>query len=258
MKSFFQNKTLVVSGVSRGIGKALILQGAKMGMKVAGFDVKEELLAALKQELDLLQASYYITAFDIRDANACQQFILDCKEKLGAIDMLINNAGITHIAPENETTPTDFKKLIDINLLGLMQLSHFALPFIIENKGTLAGISSVAGYSPLLYRTAYAASKHGVWGYLSSLRAEMKEKQVQVLTVCPSFVSTDLQENQQKYFNNTTQEALTPEFVATEIFKAIYNRKDNILIGKTAKQAYWFNKLFPKWYEKIMIKKMKA
>ncbi|MFT5071865.1 MAG: short-subunit dehydrogenase, partial [Chitinophagales bacterium] len=184
-------------------------------------------------------------------------FINACKTQLGQIDMLINNAGITFIAPEKETSISATKNLMDINFMGTVHLSHFALPEIIRNHGTLASVSSVAGYSPLLYRTAYAASKHAVWGYLGSLRAELRMEQVQVLTICPSFVNTELQESQQKYFKNSTQEALTPSMVASQIFQAIENRKDLVLIGKTAKRVFWLNRWFPKLYEKIMIKKTK-
>jgi short-subunit dehydrogenase len=131
------------------------------------------------------------------------------------------------------------------------------LPDIVNEEGTIAGISSVAGYSPLIYRTTYAASKHAVFGYLASLRAELRDKNVQVLTICPSFVVTDLQENQQQYFKNNTSEALTPEFVAKEIFEAIWKRNDLSLIGKTAKRVYCLNRFFPRIYEKIMLRKMK-
>jgi short-subunit dehydrogenase len=129
------------------------------------------------------------------------------------------------------------------------------LPELIKSKGCIAGISSVAGYSPLYYRTAYAASKHGVWGYLTTLHAEMKNKGVLIMTVCPSYVNTSLQENQKEYFSNQTQEVLTPEFVAREIIRGVEKRKKLLFIGKTARYAYLLSKYFPDWYEKIMIKK---
>ena len=258
MQTYFKNKTIIISGVARGIGKALALQAAQMGMNIAGLDVRQKELDELELALKEYKVHYYLQLVDIRDEAACKAFVMTSRKKLGAIDILINNAGITHIAPEHETSVAKTKNLMDINFLGMVHLSHYALPDIINEEGTIAGVSSVAGYSPLIYRTAYAASKHAVFGYLSSLRAELRDKKVQVLSICPSFVSTDLQEHQQKYFNNNTNEALTPAFVSNEIFEAIQERRDLCLIGKTAKRVYYLNRFFPGLYEWIMLRKMQV
>ena len=257
MRTYFKGKTIVISGIARGIGKALAMQAAEMGMHVAGLDVKQKELNDLEQELGKLNAHYYLEVVDIRNEEACKAFIKVARMKLGAIDILINNAGVTHIAPEQDTSIAETKNLMDVNFFGMVHLSHYALPDIINEEGSIAGVSSVAGYSPLIYRTAYVASKHAVFGYLSSLRAELRDKNVQVLTICPSFVSTDIQEHQQKYFNNNTKEALTPSFVANQIFEAIQERRDLSLIGKTAKRAYLLQRFFPSLYERIMLRKMK-
>jgi short-subunit dehydrogenase len=258
MLIYFKGKTIIISGIARGIGKALAIQAAKMGMHVAGLDLKQKDLDALEEELRKLNAHYYLEVVDIRNEEACKAFVKAARTKLGAIDILINNAGITHIAPEDETSVAETKNLMDVNFLGMVHLSHYALPDIINEEGSIAGVSSVAGYSPLIYRTAYAASKHAVYGYLASLRAELRDKNVQVLTICPSFVTTDLQEHQQKYFNNNTDEALSPSFVSNEIFEAIQERRDLSLIGKTAKRVYWLNRFLPGLYEKMMLRKMKV
>ena len=258
MHSLNKNKVIVISGIARGIGKALALEAAENGWQVAGIDIRQAELDKLAEELKQYEHSFYLEVVDIRQAEACEAFIQKVVKALGGINALVNNAGITHIAPEDETSIEASKNLMDINFMGTVHLSHHALPHIIARNGCLAGVSSVAGYSPLLYRTAYAASKHAVWGYLSSLRSEMREKNVQVLTICPSFVSTDLQENQQDYFKNSTKEALTTQYVAQQILQSIKQRDDLCLIGKTAKRVYWLNRFFPSLYEKIMIKKMKV
>ncbi|MEZ4978193.1 MAG: SDR family oxidoreductase [Chitinophagales bacterium] len=256
MQDYFKGKTIVISGVARGIGKALALEAASYGMQVVGLDLRKEELEELSAELLAKSAEFYLEAVDIREEKACVLFIEKALSRFGSIDMLINNAGITHIAPESKTELRHTKNVMDVNFMGTVHLSHLCLPEIIKNKGTIAGVSSVAGYSPLVYRTAYAASKHAVWGYFSSLRAELRAKGVQVLTICPSFVSTDLQEEQKAYFKNNTSEALSPAYVSEEIYKAIHQKKDVVLIGKTARRVYFLNRFFPKLYEKIMLKKM--
>lgn len=256
MQEFFKGKTIVISGIARGIGKALALEAGQYGMHIVGLDLRKEELDILSAELQAKSVDFYFEALDIRDEGACTYFIEKALSKFGRIDILINNAGITHIAPEKETEIRHTKNVMDVNFMGTVHLSHLCLPEIIKNKGAIAGVSSVAGYSPLVYRTAYAASKHAVWGYFSSLRAELRSQGVQVLTICPSFVSTDLQEEQKSYFKNNTSEALSPAYVSSEIYKAIYQKRDEVLIGKTAKRVYFLNRFFPKLYEKIMLKKM--
>lgn len=252
-----QGKVVFITGIARGIGKSLAEAVAKKGAIVVGFDILEEELQKLEIELKSYKTDHLLEKVDITQKEACKLFVEKVVHQFNRIDIIINSAGITHIAPSTETNLEDFDKLIQINLLGTIYISQLCLPKVIENKGSIVGISSVAGYSPLYYRTAYAASKYGVWGYLETLHAEMKEKEVHVMTVCPSFVETKLQENQQKYFTNNTNEALTTEYVAQEILKGIDLKKKQLFIGKTAKLAYWVHKLFPSFYEKVMIKKTK-
>ena len=253
-----QGKVVLITGVARGIGKSVAEAVAKKGAIVAGFDILKNELQELERDLKNSKTDYLLEKVDITQKEACKLFVEKVIQKFNRIDIVIHSAGITHIAPSTETNLEDFDKLIQINLLGTIYISQLCLPKVIENKGSIVGISSVAGYSPLYYRTAYAASKYGVWGYLETLHAEMKEKEVHVMTVCPSFVETKLQENQQKYFTNNTNEALTTEYVAQEILKGLEYKKKLLFIGKTAKLAYWIHKLFPRFYEKVMIKKTKV
>lgn len=248
--SLLNKKVVVISGVARGIGKALAIMASQQGAIVAGVDVLDSELESLE-----LTGNYYLRRVDISVSKECDEFVKNVIQHYGKIDIVINCAGITHIAPATETQTQHFERVINVNLMGTIYLTQSCLPHIIAQKGTIAGISSVAGYTPLLYRTAYSASKHGVWGYLNTLHAEMKESDVHVMTICPGFVETQLQENQQKYFSNQTQEVLTPQYVAAEILHAIKKRKKLLFIGRTARLAYWLNRFFPSLYEKIMIRK---
>jgi short-subunit dehydrogenase len=252
-----QGKVVLITGVARGIGKSVAEAVAKLGGIVVGFDILENELQLLEAHLKNTKTTHLLEKVDITQKEACSFFVEKVVQKFNRIDMVIHSAGITHIAPCTETSLEAFDRLIQINLLGTIYITQLCLPKVIENKGCIVGISSVAGYSPLYYRTAYAASKYGVWGYLETLHGEMKEKQVHVMTVCPSFVETKLQENQQKYFTNNTNEALTTEYVAHEILKGIEAKNKQLFIGKTAKMAYWVHKFFPNFYEKVMIKKTK-
>jgi short-subunit dehydrogenase len=250
-----KNSVVVISGIARGIGKALAIELAQKGATICGIDIREDELQALATKFNQTNTSHFLQKIDITDAAACQKFADQVIEKFKRVDMVVNSAGITHIAPAEQTQNTDFDRVIKINLLGTIYFTQSFLHELIKSKGCVVGISSVAGYSPLYYRTAYAASKHGVWGYLATLHTEMKDKNVHVMTVCPSYVNTLLQENQQQFFSNQTQETLTPQFVAKAIIEGAEKRKKLLFIGKTAQRAYWLHKFWPNLYEKIMVSK---
>lgn len=252
----FRNKHVLITGVGRGIGKEIALQIARLGAHVSGFDLLEDELDDTRAALKQLSNNCYLSLVDITNTKACEQFVWEAEQRLGKVVGVINCAGITHIALAEETAFTTFSKLIDVNLLGTICITQICLPSVIESKGFVVGIGSIAGYSPLYYRTAYSASKHGVMGYFSSLRSEMKEKNIPVTVVCPGYVNTKLQENQEQ-FSNRTGESMSAAYVAQKMVEGIQQKKPILLIGKVAKQVYWLQKFFPKWYEKIMIRKTK-
>jgi NAD(P)-dependent dehydrogenase (short-subunit alcohol dehydrogenase family) len=110
----------------------------------------------------------------------------------GALDGLVNNAGISHRSLFQDTDPAVIRRVMEVNFFGAMQMTHAALPHLLQTRGMVTAISSVAGYAPLLGRTGYAASKHALHGFFDSLRTEVEERGVGVTLVCPSFIATGI------------------------------------------------------------------
>lgn len=188
--SFFKDKVVVVTGGTEGIGKALIELLIPLGAKIAT-------CARHHDKLYQLQMRYagtllHVVACDVSKEQDCQRFIDSTIKTLGGIDILINNAGISMRALVKDADIDVMRKVMDVNFYGAVYCTKFALPSIIERKGTIASISSIAGYRGLPGRSAYSASKFALQGWLEALRIELMDDGVNVMWVCPAFVTSNI------------------------------------------------------------------
>lgn len=249
------DSVVAITGASSGIGRAFARHVLDRGARVAAFDLSAERLDDLRSEVgddDRLLTM----AGDVTDAQASTDFIEATVNRFGQLDVLLNNAGITHIAPFDETSTDRIERVLDVNVMGCIHTTRAAGPHLRASKGQVGVIGSVTSYSPLIYRTAYAASKHAVMGFFSSLRGEWADHGVHVLIACPSFVRTDLQTHQKRYFTTSTEGALDPARVARTLATGFERRRRLVLIGATARKSWWASRLFPRLYERIMLKRM--
>jgi NAD(P)-dependent dehydrogenase (short-subunit alcohol dehydrogenase family) len=140
-----------------------------------------------------LPAGTLSIAGNIDDPAACQAAIDQTVAHFGALDGLINNAGISHRSLFQDTDPAVIRRVMEVNFFGAMQMTHAALPHLIaQTRGAVAAISSVAGYAPLLGRAGYCASKHALHGFFDTLRTEVEDLGVGVTWICPSFIATGI------------------------------------------------------------------
>jgi len=171
-----------------------------------------------------------------------------------SIKVLINNAGITYIQNFNKDYDIKkFQQLINTNLNGAVYLSQLFLTDLLKNKGSIITISSVIGYAPVIGRTAYAASKFGLEGFFSVLKAEL-DKKLHIMMVYPTFIATQIRDNIKE--DKTVNEVLTAETVAENILVAHKKEQARVYIGKTAKLSYYLYKFFPNLYVNLMRKKV--
>jgi short-subunit dehydrogenase len=255
MNTFFQNKTVAITGGSDGIGKAIIEALLPLGARVATCGRNADKLNALKA----IHPSVLTIVADVSNYNDCKHFIDSTITTYGGIDILINNAGISMRALLQETEVEVIKKVMDINFYGTVYCTKLALNTIIERKGTIVGVSSVAGYRGLPGRTGYSASKFAVDGFLESLRTELLETGVNVMWVCPGFTASNIRNaalvkdgSQQGKTPLDEHSLMTAEECAAITLKAIEKRKRTLIYTMGDKRTVWLNKLFPGLTDKLV------
>lgn len=184
-------KSLVISGASSGLGLALARHYLRQGNIVAAFARRAELLQTLAAEFP---DQVFCYALDIRDAVAVQNAALDFITRNGVPDVVIANAGVSVGTLTEYAEDIDaFQQVIDINVLGMVKtFQPFVAAMRLEQKGTLVGIASVAGFRGLPGASAYSASKSAVISYLESLRVELHGSGVKVVTICPGYIRTPM------------------------------------------------------------------
>ena len=169
--SFFNNKVVLVTGGTDGIGKALVNLLMEQGAKVVTCGRDHDKL----YQLQTVYAGKSLLALssDISNQADCKKLVEQALIVFGTIDILINNAGISMRALFNETDLETIHRVMDINFWGSVYCTKYALPYILKNKGTVAAISSIAGYRGLPGRSGYSASKFALQGWMEALRTEL-------------------------------------------------------------------------------------
>ena len=167
----YDRKVVLITGGCAGIGRALALRFAQAGARVVILDLEQEALDSLVQHLrDHLNVEALGLCCDVADAERVQQCVRQAIEHFGGIDVLINNAGVTHRSTFADTTLEVFQRVMAINYFGAVHCTQAALSSLIERHGQIIVMSSLSGFSPLLYRSAYNASKHALHGLFETLR----------------------------------------------------------------------------------------
>jgi len=259
MSDFFKDKVVVVTGGTDGIGKALVEMLLMQGAKVATCARHHDKLYRLQSEFP----SYPLHAVlaDVSIENDCRHFIESTINIFGGIDILINNAGVSMRALLKDTTSDVIRKVMEINFFGSVYCTRFALNSILERKGSIVGVSSIAGYRGLPGRSGYSASKFALQGWLEAIRTELIDDGVHVMWVCPGFTASNIR-NAALNERGTAQgespmdegKLMTAEEVAIKILRSIQKRKRTLVLTFTGKQTVFMNKFFPSWSDKLVKK----
>lgn len=254
--SFFNNKVVVITGGSDGIGKALVEMLLRQGAKVATCGRNNDKLYQLQKAHPDESLITYST--DVSNETDCAFFIQQVIKIFGTIDVLINNAGISMRALFTETNLDTLRKVMDINFWGTVYCTKYALPYILKQRGTVVGVSSIAGYRGLPGRTGYCASKFAVNGFFEALRTELLESGVNVMWVCPGFTASNirnaaLNQNAQPQGASPMDESkmMTAEECARLILQAIEKRKRTLIFTTNDKRTVLINRLMPSLADKL-------
>jgi short-subunit dehydrogenase len=254
--STFKNKVVVITGGSDGIGKALVDAFLILGAKVAtcgrNYDRLYQLQAAHPGKPLVIHAA------DVSKEQECALFIEKVVKNFTTIDILINNAGVSMRSLLKDVELEALRKVMDINFWGTVYCTKFALPYITANKGTIVGISSIAGYRGLPGRSGYSASKFAVNGWLEAVRTELLDTGVNVMWVCPGFTASNirvaaLNSKGESHGETPMDEGkmMTSEACAQHIITAIEKRKRTLVLTGTGKRTVFLNKFFPSLADKL-------
>ncbi len=259
MSDFFKNKVVVITGGSDGIGKALIDTLIPLGAKIATCGRNQDKLYNLQVQYS--NHLLHTMVADISRYHDCENFINSTIKTFGGIDILINNAGISMRALLKDMDVEVIQKVMDVNFYGTVYCTKLALEAVIKSKGTIAGVSSIAGYRGLPGRSGYSASKFAINGWLESIRTELQDTGVNVMWVCPGFtasnirsVALDKEGKLQGESPMDESQLMSAEECARHILNAIEKRKRTLVLTFKGKQTVWLNKLFPGWADKLVKK----
>lgn len=259
MASYFKDKVVVITGGTDGIGRALIDTIVPLGAKVATCGRNHDKLYSLQMQYAGIML--HAEVCDVSIESDCKKFIESTVETFGGIDILVNNAGISMRALVKDADTDVIRKVMDVNFFGAVYCTKFALPHIISRKGTIVGISSIAGYRGLPGRSGYSASKFALQGWLEALRTELLEDEVNVMWVCPGFVTSNIRnaaltEQGAPQGESTMEEGklMTAAECAHHIIHAIEKRKRTLVLTFTGLRTVLMNKFFPSLTDKMVHK----
>ncbi len=260
----FQQKVVVITGGCAGIGRALALRFAQAGAHIAILDIHDESLVAFRQQLeDKLNADVMALHCDVSDDQQCAEAISQINERFGGIDLLINNAGITHRSSFADTDAGVFQRIMAVNYFGALNCTRHALPSLLARGGQVIVLSSLSGFAPLLYRSAYNASKHALHGLFETLRMEVREQGVNVMLVTPGFTATDIRKNALVGDGSVNQGTVNlafkvsaPADVANAIYQGACKRKRLLVLSNVDWQARLVARLFPRLFERWMVPRL--
>ncbi|MCP4006584.1 MAG: SDR family oxidoreductase [bacterium] len=255
-----RGKHVVISGASGGLGRVLCRQLIEKGALVSALDLNRDELAALDASISSDQ--FQSRRLDVTDVPQCTEVLQKLVAERGDVDLLINNAGITHFSSVLDTELSTIDQVMAVNFGGSVTCTKLLLPGLIRRRGMIVAVSSVAGFTPLHGRSAYSASKHAMMGFFSTLRSELVDRGVRVMIVCPSFIATqkDNLEGTGLYegtarpgqATQTIGKSMDPGEAASILIRAVEKETRFLLLGGVARTSWWLSRLSPALIERIM------
>lgn len=256
----FKNKTIIITGASSGIGKASAEEFAKKG---ANLVLAARQFTTLCEIANSLETRFGIKAIaiqcDVSKEDECQNLIKEAISTFKTIDVLVNNAGISMRALFKDLDLVVLRKLMDVNFWGTVYCTKYALPELLKSKGSVIGVSSIAGYHGLPGRTGYSASKFALNGFLEALRIENLKTGLHVLTVSPGFTASNIRHvalvkdgTAQGDTSMNEGKMMTAEKVAELLVAGVMKRKRTLIITAQGKLTVFLDKIFPAWLDKLV------
>ena len=252
---FFKDKVIIVTGASSGIGlaaaKLFVSLNAKVVMAARSLEKLEQIKAEMPDSANVL-----CVKTDVAVEDDCKNLIQKTVETFGRIDVLINNAGISMRAMFSDLDLDVIRRLMDTNFWGTVYCTKYALPYLLESKGSVVGVISTAGYLGLPGRTGYSASKFAIRGFLSTLRVEHRYDGLHVMVFAPGFTASNIRNtalladgSPQGMTPRNEDKMMTAERVAQRMAYGLRFRKNEMLLTPVGKITKFFTFALPRFSE---------
>ncbi len=253
----FKNNVTIITGASTGIGEELAYRLADQGaclVLTARREAELERVAAKVRDRDTKAgAKAIIVSADVAIETDCKKIIDTAIHEFGRIDTLVNNAGMTMWAKFADIQDVSMlARIMQVNYMGAVYCTHYALPHLKASKGRIVGIASLTGLIGVPTRTGYAASKHAMRGFFDSLRIELEDDGVTVTMIYPGFVATGIRENATgpdgkpaKIDPVNKDDVMSVDECTTLIVRAIEQRKREEVMTLKGKLGQWLKLIAP-------------
>lgn len=260
---WLKDKTVLITGAAHGLGKALAQNAAEQQAKLILLDIDERGLEETSKELTASfdQTHHYVV--DISDQAKLIEVFQEIEKMSGAIDLLINNAAVSHTGRIEKTRQADFEWVIKINLVGTANVCQLAIPLIRKSSlKMIANVASGIAFHGIPKFSAYGASKAGLRSFSQSLRAELQPEGFMVSCIFPGPINSNISErarhvslvNKEREKSYLATKGYPPDQLAKKIFKDLKKGKKEILLGKEVWWAKHIIRLFPGMAERYLIK----
>jgi short-subunit dehydrogenase len=262
--SFYDGKIIWITGASSGIGEALAIGFSKWNTRLILSSRRKEELERVKASLSLKPENVYILPFDLSDPNSVAEKAKEALNVFGKIDILINNGGISQRSLVLETSIETDRKIMEINYFSGVILSKAVLPSMLEaGYGQIVAVSSVTGKFGFPLRSAYAASKHAMYGFYETLGAEYYDQGIRITIVCPGRVNTKISLSAlgpdgkpQNKMDHGLLYGISAVSCAMDIINGIRKGRKDVYTGGKEVLMVYFKRFLP-WLAYILAKKAK-
>lgn len=255
-----KNKTVVITGASSGIGKACAEEFAKRGANLVlgarQYVTLCEITADLEQRYGIKAVAVQC---DVSVEAECEYLIKQATLTFNRIDILINNAGVSMRALFKDLDLVVLKNLMDVNFWGAVYCTKYALPELLKTKGSVVGVSSIAGFHGLPGRTGYSSSKFALNGFLGALRIENLKTGLHVMLAAPGFTASNIRKvalvkdgSAQGETSMEEEKMMTSEKVAEIIADGILKRKRTLVMTGQGKLTVFLSKFIPGVLDKLV------
>jgi short-subunit dehydrogenase len=202
-----------------------------------------------------------VTVADVSREQDCKHLVEETIARFGRLDVLVNNAGISMRALFSECDLDVLRRLMDVNFWGTVYCTKYAMPHLLKAKGSVIGVSSVAGIKGLPARTGYSASKSAMNGFMEALRIENLDKGLHVGVICPGYTASNIRNTALGKDGRSQQETpldeselMSPSVVGDAILRMVEQRRAELVLTAQGKLTAFLNKFFPRWMDRQVLK----